>query len=38
MYPKMWEAAGVPFSELLDRLIGLALDRHRARQATRFKR
>jgi D-alanine-D-alanine ligase len=38
MYPKMWEAAGVPFTELLDRLIELALDRHRARQATRFKR
>ena len=38
MYPKMWEAAGVPFAELLDRLIGLALDRHRARRATRFKR
>jgi len=38
MYPKMWEAAGVPFAELLDRLIDLALDRHRARQATRFKR
>jgi len=38
MYPKMWEAAGVPFGELLDRLIGLALDRHHARQATRFKR
>jgi|SRR5579872_984534 len=38
MYPKMWEAAGVPFAELLDRLIDLALARHRARQATRFKR
>ncbi|HSP68303.1 MAG TPA: D-alanine--D-alanine ligase family protein [Bryobacteraceae bacterium] len=38
MYPKMWEAAGVPFGELLDRLIELALDRHRARQATRFAR
>jgi len=38
MYPKMWEAAGVPFTELLDRLIDLALDRHRIRQATRFKR
>jgi D-alanine-D-alanine ligase len=38
MYPKMWEAAGVPFAELLDRLINLALDRHRIRQATRFKR
>ena len=38
MYPKMWEAAGVPFTELLDRLIDLALDRHRARQTTRYKR
>jgi len=38
MYPKMWEAAGVPFGELLDRLIGLALERHRTRQATRYSR
>ena len=38
MYPKMWEAAGVPFSELLDRLIELALARHRSREATRYKR
>ena len=38
MYPKMWEAAGVPFGELLDRLIELALERHRIRSATRFKR
>jgi D-alanine-D-alanine ligase len=38
MYPKMWEAAGVPFAELLDRLIDLALERHRSREATRFKR
>ena len=38
MYPKMWEAAGVPFAELLDRLIELALDRHRIRQNMRYKR
>jgi len=38
MYPKMWEAAGVPFADLLDRLIELALERHRTRQETRFKR
>jgi D-alanine-D-alanine ligase len=38
MYPKMWEQAGVPFAELLDRLIDLALARHRTRQATRFTR
>jgi D-alanine-D-alanine ligase len=38
MYPKMWEAAGVSFSALVDRLIELALERHRARAATRFCR
>jgi len=38
MYPKMWEAAGVPFSELLDRLIELALERQRAKHATRYTR
>jgi D-alanine-D-alanine ligase len=27
MYPKLWEASGVPYSELIDRLIGLALER-----------
>ncbi len=38
MYPKMWEAAGVPFGELLDRLIVFALERQRAKHATRYKR
>ncbi len=27
MYPKLWEASGMPYSELLDRLIQLAVDR-----------
>lgn len=27
MYPRLWEASGVSFSELVDRLIGLALER-----------
>lgn len=26
MYPKLWEASGLPYKELLDRLIALALD------------
>src|SRR5262245_53172735 len=26
MYPKMWEASGIPFRELLDRLIALAME------------
>ncbi len=37
MYPKMWEAAGLPYRELLDRLIDLAVERHRDRQATSYK-
>lgn len=28
MYPKLWEATGIPYSELLDRLVALALERH----------
>ena len=38
MYPKMWEYTGIGFSELLDRLIALALERHRAKRATQFTR
>jgi D-alanine-D-alanine ligase len=29
MYPKLWEATGLKYSDLLDKLIGLALDRHK---------
>jgi D-alanine-D-alanine ligase len=28
MYPKLWEASGIPYPQLLDWLIDLALDRH----------
>ena len=31
MYPMLWEASGVPISELVDRLIQLAHERHRER-------
>jgi D-alanine-D-alanine ligase len=27
MYPKMWEASGISYTELIDRLIRLALER-----------
>src|SRR5919199_144125 len=30
MYPQLWAATGVPFSELVDQLIELALERHNA--------
>ena len=38
MFPKMWEAAGIGFSVLLDQLIELALERHARREQTRFTR
>jgi D-alanine-D-alanine ligase len=28
MFPRLWEAAGVPYDELVDRLVSLALERH----------
>ncbi len=36
MYPKLWEASGLPYARLLDSLIELALERHREKQRTRF--
>jgi len=38
MYPKMWEHSGIGFSALIDQLIELALDRHKRKKATKFKR
>jgi D-alanine-D-alanine ligase len=38
MYPKMWEASGLGFAKLIDKLIELALERHRDKQATRYSR
>jgi D-alanine-D-alanine ligase len=32
MYPKLWEASGIPYSELIDRLISLALERFHKEQ------
>ena len=28
MYPKLWEASGLSFARLVDRLIELAIERH----------
>jgi len=36
MYPKMWEASGVPYPKLVDRLIELALERQQEKTRTRF--
>ena len=36
MYPKLWEASGLSYPRLLDRLIELALAQHRERQRTKY--
>jgi D-alanine-D-alanine ligase len=38
MYPKLWQASGVSYSKLIDRLIELGLERHREKQQTQFSR
>jgi len=38
MYPKMWEATGLPYAALIDRLIELALERHAAKRLTKYER
>jgi D-alanine-D-alanine ligase len=37
MYPKMWEASGLAYKELIDRLIQLALERHMDKKRSRTK-
>ncbi len=34
MYPKLWEVSGLPFPQLLDRLIELGFERHRRKKRT----
>ncbi|WP_213805415.1 D-alanine--D-alanine ligase [Granulicella sp. dw_53] len=36
MYPKLWEATGISYKELIDRLIQLAIERHQEKQQTQF--
>jgi D-alanine-D-alanine ligase len=36
MYPKMWEASGVPYTELITRLIELALEQHAEKSRTKY--
>ena len=37
MYPKLWEASGVPYPELIDRLVALALERHAEKRRSSFR-
>ncbi len=36
MYPKLWEASGVPFPQLIDKLIELALEQHAEKVRTKY--
>jgi D-alanine-D-alanine ligase len=36
MYPKLWEASGLTYRELLDRLIELAMAQHHEKQRTKY--
>ncbi len=38
MYPRMWEASGLSYPRLIDRLIELALERHQSKLQTRYRR
>ena len=37
MYPKLWEASGIPFRELIDQLIALALEVQREKARTKYE-
>ncbi len=38
MYPKLWEASGLTYAQLLDRLVELAIERHQEKQRNRTSR
>ena len=38
MYPKLWEASGTGYTELITRLIELALERHQERNRNSYSR
>jgi D-alanine-D-alanine ligase len=37
MYPKLWEADGIPFRDLISKLIELALEQHREKARTKYQ-
>jgi len=38
MYPKLWEATGVKYCELIDRLIQFGLERHAEKKQNQYSR
>src|ERR1700675_1866175 len=37
MFPKMWEASGIPFPQLIDKLIELAVEQHAEKARTKYQ-
>jgi D-alanine-D-alanine ligase len=37
MYPKLWEANGIPFRELVSKLIDLAMEQHQEKARTKYQ-
>ena len=37
MYPKLWEASGLPYPALIDKLVSLAIERHQEKKKLRTK-
>src|SRR5438045_9572906 len=37
MYPELWEASGIPFRELIDKLIALAMEIHCEKARTKYQ-
>lgn len=38
MYPKLWEASGIKYADLITRLIELALERHKEKERNRYSK
>ncbi|HET8667887.1 MAG TPA: D-alanine--D-alanine ligase family protein [Terriglobales bacterium] len=38
MYPKLWAASGIPYPDLIDRLIQLGFERHEEKKKNRYSR
>jgi D-alanine-D-alanine ligase len=38
MYPKLWAASGLEYSDLIDRLIDLGIERHQDKKKNQYSR
>jgi D-alanine-D-alanine ligase len=38
MYPKLWAATGLPYADLIDKLIQLGIERHEDKKKNQYSR